>query len=80
MSACNIEAGIPLPKLGPPEKYPFNALGVMESFFVDASDEQDMRRKQFVLVKCGAARKGKKFTTRIVREGRVLGVRVWRLE
>jgi len=78
MQAPVIEAGIVMPPRGTKEKHPFNRLAVGESFFESAADELSLRRLQWTLTACGRSRKRKLFTTRIVRDGTTLGVRVWR--
>lgn len=75
-----IDSEIPIPDYTK-EKYPFNGLKLMESFFVAADSDSDksLRLLQWRLCGCAKSRKGKKFTTRTVTEDGHRGVRVWRV-
>lgn len=76
-----ISKNIPIPPYAP-EKYPFNGLRLMESFFVaaDSNSDRDLRLLQWRLCACAKSRKAKKFTTRTVTENEQRGVRVWRVQ
>lgn len=80
MVEFHVEAAEPIPSRYPKEKYPFNALGLMQSFFVPCKNADERRKTQFVLSACARSRKGKKFTTRKVDTPEEYGIRVWRIE
>lgn len=73
-----IKENIPISPIGV-EKYPFNALPLMGSFFV-AVENCSLRQLQWRLSACARFRSGKKFTMRTVTEDGKRGVRVWRVQ
>lgn len=77
-----IESAIPIPK---PKwglsKYPWHALQVSQSFFVQAIDRQDVKRIWDSLSSCrrNAQRStGRVFVLREICQNDVRGIRVWR--
>jgi hypothetical protein len=73
-----IEKGIPLPADVNKEReyYPYREMKVGDSFFVEGVHSNDMCRKSYyfsVILKT-------RYTCKTVREGKKVGVRVWRLE
>ena len=76
-----ISKNIPIPPFVP-EKYPFNCLKLLESFFIaaDSNSDKDLRLLQWRMSACAKWRKAKKFTTRTITEGGQRGIRVWRVQ
>jgi hypothetical protein len=76
--AFKIEKGIPIPRVGRPDKYPWEQLAVGESFLVPCA----MHEIESVRNSLTSSRKGKqdrlgwKFTLR----SNCVGVRVWRVK
>ncbi len=82
----DIEKNISMPllaRIGAVRLYPLNIMEVGDSFFVPVTSRRDVDRTQSSIM--GTARTGrygdKKFTTRQVKEeGRISGVRCWRIK
>lgn len=75
-----IESGIPLAARRKGQKYPFDRLGVGDSFFV-AGDKNHIASVRTLLsrqIRMGE-HPGREFATRTVTEDAVKGVRVWRV-
>lgn len=75
----SIESGIPIPKRGHNEKYPFDGMNPGDSFFVPTTAKR-LRSVQLSLassMKNQAKRTGAKFTQR--RSAEPVGIRVWRV-
>ena len=75
-----IESGIPLAARRQGQKYPFDRLGVGDSFFV-AGDKTKRTSVRVLLgrqIKIGE-HPDRKFATRTVTEDGIEGIRIWRL-
>jgi hypothetical protein len=74
--AFTIEKDVPLPEKNVRWKYPFDQLGLGDSFFVANKDTTQMS----ALCKRASKRLGGRFVTAKAEKGGQSGVRVWRME
>jgi hypothetical protein len=74
--AFEIERDVPLPEKNVRWKYPFDQMGLGDSFFVANKDTTQMS----ALCKRAAKRLGGRFVTAKAEKGDKQGVRVWRME
>lgn len=76
-----IETGIPMPpKYAGRRRYPWQDLGVGQSFFVPVADLQELEALWYSLTSCrrNAEKHGKKFALRQTEVTGLFGIRAWR--